>query len=259
MKNINIVIIGAGNLATNLANALFINNIKIIQIISKSLQNAELLAKKVNSKFSDSIDNIEKAHLVFICTPDAIIEEICETSKLKNKFVVHTAGSVSMDILKKCSINHGVFYPLQTFNKLDLVDFSNIPICIEASNEQTKSILKNIAKLISKNVYSINSEQRLKLHIAAVFTNNFINHIMALTNNFIKEENINKNILKPLLGKTFENILTKEPSVIQTGPAIRNDQITINKHLSSLKNNPDLKDLYQEITDSIKKFHQSNN
>lgn len=259
MENLNVAIIGAGNLATNLANALFNKKIKIVQIISKNLQNAKILAKKVNSNFFNNINNIYKADLVFICTPDSVIEEICETSKLKNKFVVHTAGSVSMDILKKCSINHGVFYPLQTFNKLDLVDFINIPICIEASNKQTKSVLTNIANLISKNVYSINSEQRLKLHIAAVFANNFINHIMTLTYNFIKEENINKNILKPLLGKTFENILTKEPSVIQTGPAIRNDQITVNKHLSSLKNNLDLKNLYQEITDSIKKFHQNNN
>ncbi|MBN2663131.1 MAG: DUF2520 domain-containing protein [Bacteroidales bacterium] len=256
--NLKVIIIGAGNVGTNLALAFFNNGIKVEQIISRNIKNAKMLAKKTNAGFSDNFEKLKEADLYFICTPDRIIDEICDIKNIHDKFIAHTAGSININILHKCSKHYGVFYPLQTFNKFDLVDFSNIPICIEASDSETQSILLNIGNIISKKIYLINSEQRLKLHVAAVFTNNFVNHIMALTNNFIEEEIINKDILEPLLIKTFENILTKNPNKIQTGPAKRNDQVTIQKHINTLKKHLELQNLYSCITNSITNTYQKN-
>jgi len=251
MQKQKIVIIGAGNVGTNITKALFAENITIVQIISKSIANAKKLATMVNAEYSDNLNDLKPADLYLICTPDSIISKICEHENLNNKFVVHTAGSIDMNILDKNTSNYGVFYSLQTFNKDAFSNFNEIPICIEASNNENLKILENIASLISLNVYFINSNQRLKLHVAAVFSNNFVNHIMAITNDFIEDESIDRSILKPLVQKTFDNILNNNPKEIQTGPAKRNDRETINKHLNLLKNNSNMVALYRVLTENI--------
>lgn len=250
-----VVIIGSGNVATNLAEALFNAKIKIIQIISRTLENAKQLANIVNCEYATDLGAIKKADLYIISTSDDSIKSIANHVELKNKFVVHTAGSVPVDILSVNSDNFGVFYPLQTFKKKTIENFKEIPICIEASNNKRLSQLEKLALTISKNIYFLNSKQRLKIHVSAVFVNNFINHLMAITNDYINNENINKDILKPLLNKTFKNISNKNPAEIQTGPAIRNDQLTIQKHLDLLEDNTNMQKIYKALTDSIINFY----
>lgn len=247
-----IVIIGAGNVASHLAKALFNANFEIVQILSRNIENSKALADIYKCKYSCDLNDLIKADLYLISVPDSEIKKIVSHQNLKNKFVVHTSGSIEMNILKLNSQKFGVFYPLQSFNKNKYVDFFSVPICLEASDDDSFEELNNIAKTISKNVYKINSEQRSKMHIAAVFVNNFVNHIFTLANKIVENEKVDIEILKPLISKTFENILNQNPSEIQTGPARRNDILIIEKHLSELKNYPqNFSEVYKAITESI--------
>jgi predicted short-subunit dehydrogenase-like oxidoreductase (DUF2520 family) len=144
----------------------------------------------------------------------------------------------------------GVFYPLQSFTKSRAVSFSEIPICIEANNENDYLILKNLAELLSKKVYKINSAQRKSLHISAVFVNNFVNHLYKIGNDICNENEVDFDILKPLILETANKIMTISPHDAQTGPAKRNDSTVINSQLDFLSNH-NQKEIYKILTHSI--------
>jgi predicted short-subunit dehydrogenase-like oxidoreductase (DUF2520 family) len=144
----------------------------------------------------------------------------------------------------------GVFYPLQTFTKNNAVDFKIIPICIESQNASDYQLLQNVAQAISDSVFAINSEQRKALHLAAVFVNNFTNHLYKIGNDICIENNVPFEILKPLIQETAEKITQLSPNEAQTGPAIRNDIETINAHLSFLSDE-NQKNIYNILTQSI--------
>ena len=252
-----ITIIGAGNVATHLAgNLSHQKDIDILQIFSKTKNSAKILAKKINCAWTNDISKIIESDLYIIATNDDSIQKIAQTEQLKNKFIVHTSGSVEMKVLSKNTVNFGVFYPLQTFQKEQKVEFSEIPMCIEASNEQNFNILRNLAKKISKKVYKINSEQRKNIHIAAVFVNNFINHLFHIANEIISRKDISIEILKPLIEQTFKNIQTNNPYDIQTGPAKRNDKNILENHIETLKTiDVNFAGVYRKISDSIIKSY----
>jgi predicted short-subunit dehydrogenase-like oxidoreductase (DUF2520 family) len=169
-NNIKITIIGAGNLASNLALALYDAGYRIHQVFSQTKKNASLLAKKLSAEATTDLAKIaETSNIYIIAVKDDAIAEVAKHLQLKNQIVVHTSGSISMEVLKNCSKNYGVFYPLQTFSKNKTVDFKTIPICVEASNKTTATTLQYFAKSISGTVEKINSEQRRKIHLAAVF------------------------------------------------------------------------------------------
>ena len=252
-----IVIIGSGNVATNIAIAFAQNGIKPIQIISKNIKNAQNLAEKINCKnFTNKPNKILDADVYFLCVNDDNIKQISDYQALTNKTIVHTSGSTDISILNNNQRKYGVFYPLQTFNKQKIADFREIPVCIEASDNETQQLLVDLAKKISQNVHLINSQERLKIHIAAVFVNNFVNHLFTIANNIIKDDNINPDILNPLIYRTIENAITSSPYKIQTGPARRNDTTTISKHIEILhKLSPEYSKIYENLTNSIKKLY----
>ena len=162
--------------------------------------------------------------------------------------VVHTSGSVAMNSLNNNG-RKGVFYMLQTFSKNKIVDFSEVPFCLEAENEKDYILLELLANLIGKKVYAINSEQRKALHIAAVFVNNFSNHMYKIGSDICAENNVPFAILEPLIKETASKIETLSPAEAQTGPAIRKDQRTINEHLALL--NKQQQEIYTTVTKSI--------
>ena len=144
----------------------------------------------------------------------------------------------------------GVFYPLQTFSKDKQVDFSIIPICLESEYPGDFSLLETLAKCISENVYKIDSKQRQALHVAAVFVSNFTNHMYKLGSDICNDNNIPFDILKPLIVETADKIMHLSPQEAQTGPAIRNDKKTLEKHLEFIKDQ-NQKNIYNTITESI--------
>jgi predicted short-subunit dehydrogenase-like oxidoreductase (DUF2520 family) len=253
--NYKIVIIGAGNVATQLGLALKKSKHIIVQVYSKHLSSASTLSKKLNSKSTNTLDAIDtSADIYIIAVKDDAIAEVASLLRLKNKMVVHTSGSVDVHVLKPVSKKYGVFYPLQTFSKSKKVNFKTVPICLEANNNNTLSDLYNLASSISNNVQKINSEQRRTIHLAAVFACNFSNHLYAIASTILIEKEVSLDILKPLIEETAHKIKKNSPLEMQTGPAIRKDKKTMDNHLKMLADKKELQQLYKLLSKSIIEF-----
>jgi predicted short-subunit dehydrogenase-like oxidoreductase (DUF2520 family) len=247
-----IVIIGAGSLATNLAIALNNNGLQIIQIVNRTLSNAELIASKINASFTDNFDEINlNADLYIIAVSDDSIHEILKKLLLKDKFIVHTAGSIDMDVIQTISDNYGVFYPLQTFSKTDIISFENIPVCIEANSFENETLLFHLGHKLSGKVQKITSEQRKILHISAVFSCNFTSYMYLIAQEILTENHLSFDILKPLIQRTAEKVQKKHTDIAISGPARRNDNIVMTDHLEYLRNHPEYKEIYQLISKNI--------
>ncbi|MEO8761445.1 MAG: DUF2520 domain-containing protein [Bacteroidia bacterium] len=254
-KTFKIVIIGAGNVATHLAKRLHKKGNEILQIVSRSEKNARELSLQINSPFVTDIKKINKqADIYILCTPDDAIEKIAKTLKLPKKLVLHTSGSVDINVLKKISNNIGVLYPLQSFSKQVKISFATVPLLIEANNTSSLQSLKTLATSLSKHVSEVNSANRLKLHLAATMVNNFTNHLYTLAYDFLDKENPNPfHLLMPLIKQSAKKIKTQKPAAVQTGPAKRGDTKTIKKHIALLKKHPNQKKVYELFTTLIKK------
>lgn len=256
MTNNQIVIIGAGNVATNLASVFHKNITKNIHIHSRSEKSAKRLADKLQVPYSFKFEGIPvNSALYVISVNDDAVYELSQNTilkeKIENNLAVHTAGSIPATVLKTLSKNYGVFYPLQTFSKTKILNFKNIPICLEANSGFNYNTLYKYASQISENVRNINSEQRKYIHLAAVFANNFSNRILGIAEEILTEKDIDFNILHPLIEETFNKIKTKKPSEIQTGPAARDDKKVLKMHLELLKNKPDLQKIYSFVSNNI--------
>ena len=249
------VFFGAGNLATHLASALQNSGHSILQIYSRTKESAKTLAEKLNANYTTELNQIvNNADIYVLALRDNVIEEILNKYDFTGKFAVHTAGSVNINIFKNHTKNYGVFYPLQTFSKFREVNFNNIPVCIEANNNINEKILLQIARQISNDVQLINSEQRKHLHISAIFACNFVNNMYVISDEILRKNNISFDILKPLIIETAEKVLKNKPIDVQTGPAVRNDQNLIKKHLNLLSYSPLFQKIYNFVSESIKEF-----
>jgi predicted short-subunit dehydrogenase-like oxidoreductase (DUF2520 family) len=252
----NIVLLGSGNLATHLALTLHQNNIDVLQIYSRKLENAELLAVRVNADAIDSLREIRQdADLYILALADAAIPIIAKEFNVGEKLVVHTSGSQAMAALKNTSGNFGVFYPLYSFSKNKAVDFRIIPIGIEANSNEKLEQLRVLAKSISTDTRDLNSQQREIIHLAAVFASNFTNHMYAIAHDILAENDLSFDILKPIINEVAQKVQQCKPHDAQTGPAIREDLSTLEKHLGALEHYPDKKKIYDLITrDIIKRY-----
>jgi predicted short-subunit dehydrogenase-like oxidoreductase (DUF2520 family) len=251
MESLNIVMIGAGNLATRLSLALTQSGNKIIQVYSRTIENARILAKISGSQPICDLNQIaKKADLFIISVPDKEIEKILDFLSHQNK-VVHTAGSVTIEIFKNKFENYGVFYPFQTFTRNRELAFNNVPVCIEANNSEFKLLLNKLAIQISDKIWEIDSNQRKKLNMAGVFAANFANHMYSIAGDILKEGKLPFELLHALIKETAEKAIAIGPYEAQTGPAKRNDTETQNKHLELLSSKPGLKQLYEMISYDI--------
>jgi predicted short-subunit dehydrogenase-like oxidoreductase (DUF2520 family) len=253
-----VVMIGAGNLATQLALALAEKGIQIKQVFSRTIESAAELAGKLNTGYTNQLSEIyPEADLYIVAVKDSAVQNILENLPLNNdSFLVHTAGSVPMKILDGFTQNYGVFYPLQTFSKLRKVDFSNIPICIEANHPANLMKLQELAGKLSCTVSHINSDERKTLHLAGVFANNFVNHFYAISADILQVKKLNFDLLKPLIQETASKIETINPVKAQTGPAKRNDQAIIDEHLKMLQDKPEYQKIYSFVSESIFQLHK---
>jgi predicted short-subunit dehydrogenase-like oxidoreductase (DUF2520 family) len=248
-----ICLIGSGNLGTNLGLTLHHHGYNIVQVISKNLDNAETLACKINAKFTNNISLRDTScDTIIFAVSDDSISDLLEGRYFDNTLLIHTAGSVNIDIFKGSSKNYGVLYPLQSFSKNKIADFMNAPVFIEGDNRFSFERIRQIAKTISSNVITADSEQRLKLHVAAVFASNFTNHMYSIANELIRDIPIDFVVFKPLIREISDKaIQTLDPDKCQTGPAVRNDRKTIEKHLSVLKDDVSLSELYKFMSNRI--------
>jgi predicted short-subunit dehydrogenase-like oxidoreductase (DUF2520 family) len=249
----NIILLGSGNVATHLGIALKNSNYTIVQVYSKSIENAKILAKKLDAQFTNNLSKLKSSDLIIVCINDDAILSVL--SQIKNTAIVHTSGSIGLDVFKQKFTNYGVFYPLQTFNKEIDINISEIPFCIEGNSLEFEKQLIKIAKALSNNVVKMNSQQRKQLHIAAVFACNFSNHMYSIADDLLAKKNIDFKILLPLIRKTNTNLENYRPKEVQTGPAKRKDIAIIQEHIATIKEN-EIKELYHRISDNIIKYHE---
>ena len=246
---LNIVIVGAGNVAWHLAKELQKNEQKILQVYNRSVEPAISLSQRLKCDFTTRIEDInQNADLYILTLKDSVIQEASELIKIKNKLIVHTSGAVEQDVIKHK--RRGVFYPLQTFSKEKKLNFKNIPFCIEASTSEDYSTLMRLATLLSPMVYNIDSNQRKVLHVAAVFACNFTNFMYMISDEILNDNNIPLDILYPLIKETATKISKHKPKNVQTGPAVRKDQSVIEDHLNYLKNGMNY-DIYKLLSNNI--------
>ena len=256
-----ITIIGAGNVATQLAKRFYEKQCKILQVFNRTLENAQTLASLVNSEAIYNPKEINlNADFYIIAVNDDVIEHTAKQLSLilpKDKIIVHTSGATSSKVLQSCFENYGVFYPLQTFSKSQNADFDRLPICIHGSNDVTKNQLLTLAQTICPNVHFIDDEQRSTLHVAAVFANNFTNHLFAISERIATDANIPFDLLKPLINETVAKINENKPLLMQTGPAKRGDIKTLDRHIEYLKQYPTYHQIYALLSKDIQAFYSS--
>lgn len=255
---IRVVIIGSGNVAHHLISAFLQSaEIQIVQAFARDKSALEIFASQF--PITDNLNALTQADLYLIAVSDDAIGPLSMQLPFEGRLVAHTSGSVSIDRIASGNAA-AVFYPLQTFSKNKPVDFSTIPICLETYSAEDFPLLEKVARSISAHIYKIDSKQRLALHIAAVFVNNFTNHLYKIGSDICAENNIPFDILKPLILETAEKVMTLSPAAAQTGPARRNDGSTIRRHLEFLSDEPEptanwtksnQKNIYHLLTQSI--------
>ena len=249
----NIIVIGSGNLATQLSLALNDAGQKITQVFSKTKEHAAELASKIGCSYTNHIDEIyNNADVYIISVKDdaisGIADKICH--KIANAVVVHTAGSINMDVLKGKGQHYGVLYPMQTFSKNRKVDFKPIPCFLEASDEETLSKIRQLAESISDNVVLADSAKRKKIHLAAVLACNFTNHCYRLAEKVLQEEQIDFNLFLPLIDETAKKVSVLSPKKAQTGPMMRWDTGVMQMQIDLLGNER-TKQIYRLMAESI--------
>jgi len=242
----NISIVGSGNVAYHLGIALKNSGVKINFVYARNIDEGTRLAQMLDSHFINELHLLSNTDLVLLCVPDEVIYDLI--NQIPNENIAYTSGSV--ELKQKEGKNIGVFYPLQTFRKTDTLAIEKVPFFIEASNKTLKNNLIPLAQKISNNVSIISSEERKKYHLSAVFINNFTNHLLYLAKKEADKNGLVWDNLLPLLEETMKKNLISNPFDNQTGPAKRNDNQTINKHLAMLDGKS--KEIYQLITESIK-------
>ncbi|HDZ41728.1 MAG TPA: DUF2520 domain-containing protein [Bacteroidetes bacterium] len=247
-----IVIIGAGRLGLALGKELIKRGHSILKLISRSGEKAAVLASVLGCAYGNELIIPGDAEVVIVAINDDSLESVLKKLKVKgNPIIAHTAGSVGLEVFGERISGHGVFYPLQTFTRGREYDFTSIPVFIEASDDQTEKVLRSLAYSLSEKVFTLNSEKRKYLHLAAVFSCNFVNHMYYSGKEITARAGMDFGVLLPLMRETMEKAADMGPEKSQTGPAVRNDKNTIEKHLDLLSFSPDLQKIYRVITDSI--------
>ncbi|WP_149302918.1 Rossmann-like and DUF2520 domain-containing protein [Pareuzebyella sediminis] len=249
---IKVVIIGSGNVAQHLFNEFYTNELVVVlQVAGRNPDTLKPFAKKV--AVTTDLHQMAEADIYIIAVNDDSIQAVSESISSKNAIVVHTSGSMPMNLLS----NHeyfGVFYPLQTLSENREVNLRETPICLEANTSMALQQLEVLATSISNHVYKVDSEQRGKLHLAAVFVNNFTNHLYHIGYRICQENNLDFEMLIPLIRETSQKIDSVSPNEAQTGPARRGDQGTIAAHLDQLDNS-DYKAIYSVLSKSIQNIY----
>lgn len=248
-----IVFIGSGNLATHLSYALFTAGYRIIQVYSPTFLHAKELADKVNaSAVSDVAMLTRQADVYMISVKDDAVHAVAELlDDISSKSVlIHTAGSVSLSAIRN-GVNHAaVLYPMQSFTKGRSVNFNEIPCFIEYSDNVAEECVKELAKSISNSIVEINSEKRRRMHLAAVFASNMVNHCFRIAERIVQENELDFSLLYPLMRETTAKAQIISPRDAQTGPMVRNDVRVMNEQKSLLTDNL-ARRIYEAMAESI--------
>lgn len=246
-----VVCLGAGNVATHLITALYEHSIDVIQVYSRTLESASILASRVGATpVTDPEEIIDYADIYLFSLKDSVLESVITQIPSNSGLWIHTSGSVSLDIFRDYTTHYGVLYPFQTFTKNRKLNWGEIPIFVEASDNNSLNTIKAIAKQLSNKTVELSSKERNYLHLTGVFACNFTNHMYTLSKEFLNKINLPFDVVLPLIDETASKVHDLSPEEAQTGPAIRYDENVINKHLSLIEDDI-VKQIYKIISDNI--------
>lgn len=251
----NIVLIGAGNLATQVGKAIAATPAhKIIQVYSRTEASAKTLADTLHTEFTTDLKNIvTDADLYLFSVKDAALESVLQHMPPVKGICAHTAGSIPISVFESFASHFGVFYPLQTFSKTKDISLKDVPFFIEGNTPSTEQTLFSLAGELSSNVRTLDSAKRKEIHLAAVFVCNFTNHMYAIAADILESKGIPFDVLVPLITETTTKLKNLHPKEAQTGPAIRYDQNVMSNHIDML---PEAyKEIYRLLSESIHQMH----
>ncbi|RFM27093.1 DUF2520 domain-containing protein [Deminuibacter soli] len=251
-----VALIGSGNVATVLGRKIKAAHHTIAMVYSRQLEKAEVLAGELEATAVDTLEAVEtaQADICIIAVADTALQVIAPTLRLSKGIAVHTSGASDMDILRGTAPGYGVLYPLQSIRR-ETAQVPVTPFLTEGSSPAVLDTITGFARTLSPLVDHASAADRLKLHLAAVFTSNFSNHLYTLAADYCKAQKLDFDLLLPLIQETAARLSHYPPSQTQTGPAIRNDQGTIAKHLALLHNNTDAAEVYRVLTESISRYY----
>lgn len=251
------VLIGAGNVATNLARALNDVGVAVVQVYSHTIAHARELADAVGAAATDSLAEIASgADIYIISVKDDAVASVVEMVPDNGSLWVHTSGSVPMTVFEGKRSRYGVFYPMQSFSRQIKTAFDEVPFFVEGDSEATAVAIDELAGRLSRRVFRATSEQRKLLHIAAVFSCNFANHLWTLASDVLHDAGLPFDVMLPLISTTVDKLRLLSPAESQTGPAVRRDANVMQSHLSML--DADKARIYEMLSNSIMKRHEQN-
>lgn len=259
---LDIAFIGAGNLAWHLAPALENLGHRVALIYNRDPKAREALINRLyNAQPHSTLDFSDtRTDLIILAVADRAIQDVASELVLPDGcMLVHTSGSTSMEKLMRAVPEHaGVLYPLYSFSKNDKINFQDIPLFIEGSDSSTEKSLLRLGKELTKHVYKLSSKDRSKLHLAAVFANNFSNHMLSVAEQIMAADKLPFGLIQPMVLGSIQKAFAIGPFQSQTGPAIRCDYDTLTRHMNLLSDNPDLHEMYSMISNHIMDMHNKN-
>ena len=248
-----ITLIGSGNTATVLGRKALEAGHRIVQVYSRNGGHANHLAHKLGATSTSYISTVEKnADLLIIALRDEALGSFVKNLGHINSLVAHTGGAISIQMLQNTSDAYGVLYPLQSL-RMEMETIPALTLLVDGNFAGSREKLKEFASTIAENVLEADDQSRLKYHLAATFVNNFTNYLFSLTESFCEKEDISFAVLQPLMEETVMRLRKLSPQTVQTGPALRNDLVTLDKHRQLLIDYPVLKKLYEIFTEEIQK------
>lgn len=251
---ISVIVVGSGNVASSFCRLVHESKeLLLIAIIARNEEKGIALATKYGTSYY-SIDSkgFPQADLIIIAVNDAAITEVAKLKFQGSPILVHTAGAISKEVLQPYAKEYGVLYPLQSLSTKDKT-VNEVPILFEGNNEMVTAKLANVATQLSSIYFEVADEERLKYHLSAVFINNFSNHLFTMAYDYCTKNNLDFSLLLPLLKATANKITASSPLILQTGPAVRNDKVTIDRHLKLLNGEKEMMEVYELFTELIVK------
>ena len=248
-----IVLVGAGGLGTNLGLALHEAGHDVLAVFSRTMEHARMLAERIGSQPTDDICALpNEADLFIVSVKDAVLTDVVQQlmQGREEQYFAHTAGSMSLSLFQGMARHYGVFYPMQSFSKERRINFSEVPVFLEASDAQTLTQLKALSATLTPHVYELSTDERRYLHLAAVFACNFANHCYALSAEILQQHGLPFSVMLPLIDETARKVHHLSPLEAQTGPAVRYDLNVISKQ-QQLLDDPDMRELYERLSKSI--------
>ena len=248
-------LLGTGRVASHLGPALVAAGHHVAFVWSRTAPAATALAARLpgTPALATLAPPLPPADVYLLAVPDAAVAPLLAAITWPaGALVAHLAGALPLSVFTAVpAVRGGVFYPLQTFSPGRAIDWPTVPLCIEASDQAAETTLLALARSLSRQVLRLDSAQRLKLHVAAVFANNFTNHLLGIADALLAEAQLPPALLAPLVRETVDKALANPPFAVQTGPAVRQDAPTLTAHQAALAAHPAWLDLYTRLTASI--------